>query len=100
MRQSTAHPTPLPNRVAPYEGQGDWTAVPTLDDAVAQHYLDEARRRQLTAQFNSAWDNTMPADLDALPPPEPFQETLSGLAQREVHEPDVFRHFFGNRTVV
>jgi hypothetical protein len=99
MRQSTPqHHPPSLNRIVAYNGGGEWADMPTLSDTVAQRLLDEARNRQLTAQFNSAWDNTAPADLDALPPPEPFQETLSGLVQREVHEPDVFRHFFGART--
>jgi hypothetical protein len=88
---------PSLNRILAYNGNDNWADLPTLADAVAQRLLDEARSRQLTAQFNSAWDNTAPAGLDDLPPPEPFQETLSGLVQREVHEPDVFRHFFGAR---
>jgi hypothetical protein len=37
----------------------------------------------------------MPADLDALPEPQPFRETIPGVAMREVNEPDLFRHFFG-----
>ena len=98
MRPSTPQQyLPSLNRIVAYNGHGDWADVPTLADTVAQRLLDQARSRQLTAQSNSAWDNTAPADLDVLPPPEPFQETLSGLVQREVHEPDVFRHFFGTR---
>lgn len=98
MRHSTPQPyLPSLNRVVSYNGNGNWAELPTLADTVAQRLVDEARSRQLTAQFNSAWDNTAPADLDDLLPPEPFQETLSGLVQREVHEPDVFRHFFGAR---
>jgi hypothetical protein len=95
MRQSTPqHYPPSLNRIVAYHG-ADWADLPVLAETVAQRLLDEARSRQLTAQFNSAWDNTAPAGLDELPPAEPFQETLSGLVQREVHEPDVFRHFFG-----
>ncbi|MFZ2652182.1 MAG: hypothetical protein WA210_18955 [Burkholderiaceae bacterium] len=98
MRQS--HPQQYPsslNQIVSYNGGGDWEELPSLADTLAQQLVGEAMRRQLTAQFNSAWDNTAPAELDSLPPTEPFQETLSGLAQREVHEPDVFRHFFGQR---
>jgi hypothetical protein len=29
------------------------------------------------------------------PPSQPFREPFSGVVIREVHEPDVFRHFFG-----
>lgn len=98
MSHSSPQPyLPSPNRGVTYHGSRNWADLPTLADTVAQRLLDEARSRQLTAQFNSAWDNTAPAELDDLPPPEPFQETLSGLVQREVHEPDVFRHFFGAR---
>ncbi len=97
MHHSTSQQVlPSLNRVVAYNGHDDWADLPTLAETVSQRLVDEARSRQLTAQFNSAWDNTAPADLDALPP-EPFQETLSGLVQREVHEPDVFRHFFGAR---
>ena len=45
--------------------------------------------------FASPWDNTMPAALDPVPDSQPFRETLTGLATREVIEPDVFQHFFG-----
>ncbi len=98
MRHSTPQQyLPSLNRIVAYNGNTDWADLPTLADTVSQRLVEEARSRQLTAQFNSAWDNTAPADLDALPPAEPFRETLSGLVQREVHEPDVFRHFFGAR---
>jgi len=30
-----------------------------------------------------------------VPVPQPFVERLSGLATREVIEPDLFQHFFG-----
>jgi hypothetical protein len=51
--------------------------------------LDSGYRQPVT------WDNTMPAALEPTVQPEPFRETLQGLAMREVREPDVFRHFFG-----
>jgi hypothetical protein len=54
-----------------------------------------SRRAQEAEEFNTAWNVTMPAELDELPPPQPFSETLQGLAMREVNEPEVFRHFFG-----
>lgn len=50
------------------------------------------------AEFNSAWNVTMPATLAALhepAPPAPFREAIEGLVMREVSEPEVFRHFFG-----
>ena len=36
----------------------------------------------------------MPAALDPITESGPFQETLSGLATRELRRPGVFRHFF------
>jgi hypothetical protein len=38
----------------------------------------------------------MPAIFDPLQPSAPLADThISGLASREIVEPDVFRHFFG-----
>ncbi len=48
-----------------------------------------------STSFQSPWDATLPADLDALAPSEPFCEILSGLSMREDKQPDVFHHFFG-----
>ena len=39
------------------------------------------------------WAPTMPAPLGDTPEPM-FQETIKGLSIREVHEPDLFKHFF------
>ncbi len=47
------------------------------------------------ADFNSAWNVTMPATLATLPEPTPFREAIEGLVMREVSEPEVFKHFFG-----
>lgn len=49
----------------------------------------------LNQRQGHAWINTMPAEFDPLVPSQPFHEPLSGLATREVHDYDVFRHFFG-----
>ena len=54
-----------------------------------------SRIAQEAEEFNTAWNVTMPADLVEMPAPQPFRETLQGLAMREVNEPEVFRHFFG-----
>jgi hypothetical protein len=83
------------NRVVAYGGSIEWEELPSLADSLAERLVNDARRRQTMPHYSSAWDNTMPAGLDVLVPAEPFQETLSGLVQREVREPDVFRHFFG-----
>ncbi len=46
------------------------------------------------------WSVTMPAPLDMPMVSAPFQEPLHGLAIREVHEPELFRHFFGPKPVI
>jgi len=48
-----------------------------------------------STSFDSPWSATMPVTLDPAPVSRPFVECLSGLATREVIEPDVFQHFFG-----
>ena len=83
------------NRLIAYNGSIEWEELPSLADSLAERLVNDVKRRQTMPYFSSAWDNTMPADLDVLAPTQPFQETLSGLVQREVLEPDVFRHFFG-----
>lgn len=89
--------------------QGDaieWEELPSLAATLAQRLTTRgAWRRGATARTDapdttvpgslSPWDATMPVELDTLAPSEPFSESLSGLATREVLEPDVFRHFFG-----
>ena len=92
-----------PYRIAPlravaHSGAIEWEELPSLAGTLAE-------RRQTAAQasnsafgrsaFGAAWSATMPAALDPLREPEPFRETLNGMAMREVHEPEVFRHFFG-----
>jgi hypothetical protein len=87
------------DRFRPASDVIEWEELPSMANSLAERLVnDPARRRggafSDAARF-SAWDNTMPADLLVITPSQPFQETLSGLAMREVHEPDVFRHFFG-----
>jgi len=64
----------------------EWEELPSLAGKLGKRF------------DNSVWDPTMPAPLDLAPPPSPpLRETLSGLATREVLEPDVFEHFFGSK---
>lgn len=78
----------------------EWEELPSLADSLAERMVNDPERRRYASQFDgapvSAWDNTMPADLLSIAPPQPYRETLSGLVTREVLEPDVFRHFFGS----
>jgi len=86
------------HRAIAHSGAIEWEELPSMADSLAE------RRRAATdasnqgfgrSDFGAAWSSTMPAGLDLLPEPEPFHEALNGMAMREVHEPDVFRHFFG-----
>lgn len=78
----------------------EWEELPSLAGSLSKRL---ARRASVDSQGANdaaftrlaAWDNTLPAALDPAPPSQPFREQLSGLATREVLEPDVFRHFFG-----
>jgi len=78
----------------------EWEELPSLADTLAERLINEPSQRRLEAQTgNSPWDNTLPADLLSFAPPQPFRETIDGLETREVTEPDLFRHFFGNQTI-
>jgi hypothetical protein len=59
------------------------------------HITPAALRRNSAAEFNTAWGVTLPADLAATQTPAPFNETIRGLAMREVDEPELFKLFFG-----
>ena len=76
----------------------EWEELPSLADSLAERLnsgpADPASQREAARRFTAAWDNTLPAQLDALPP-EPFCEPMRGLAVREVKEPEIFRLFFG-----
>jgi hypothetical protein len=89
------HYLPSLNRIVAYNGAIEWEELPSLADSLAQRLVNDAKRAQVAPHYTGAWDNTQPANLDLLAPPQPFQESLSGLATREVYEPEVFRHFFG-----
>ena len=68
-------------------GAIEWEELPSL----------AGRIRAATGPSSAGvpWDATRPADFDPAPPSQPFREPLTGVAIREVTEPDVFRHFFG-----
>jgi hypothetical protein len=84
----------------------EWEELPSLAATLAQRLTTRgAWRRDAAARTGgrddtppasvSPWDATLPVELDAVAPSQPFSEPLSGLATREVHEPGVFQHFFG-----
>jgi len=100
-RMSRPHPSTRSRAALPYLDSIEWEELPSMADSLTQRQqpLGMARRPAVApaepTHFNSAWTNTMPADLVDMAPSEPFRETLRGLVVREVHEPEVFRHFFG-----
>jgi len=80
--KSTATPLTLRNVSVPPIETIEWEELPPFEVA-------------LNHRHGHAWINTMPAELDPLVPSQPFQEALDGLVTREVHDRDLFRHFFG-----
>lgn len=72
----------------------EWEEMPSLARRVVQRGANDSAF-MATSSFGTVWDNTMPAALDPMPVSQPFCERIEGLATREVNEPGVFRHFFG-----
>lgn len=75
----------------------EWEELPSFADSLTQR-LVVLGKRPLGERVDAAvpaWIETMAAGFDLLPPSEPFREVVEGLATREVHEPEVFRLFFG-----
>jgi hypothetical protein len=81
----------------------EWEELPSLASAVAQRRqmpTDTAAARAFTpSTFGNAWSVTQRGDLHDLPAPQAFREPLRGMAVREVHEPEVFSHFFGEASM-
>lgn len=102
MRQPSStfvSPRPFAFRPLPASGAIEWEELPSLAGSLAARLVTLGTRRpgdRGPAVAGSAWDPTAPAPLAATPPPKPFREPLAGCAVREVDEPDVFRHFFGD----
>jgi hypothetical protein len=86
---------PSLNRIVANNDSIEWEELPSLIGSLAQCLVSEAERAPVVPQRTRVWDNTLPANLEAPAPTEPFQEALHGLSTRQVYEPDVFRHFFG-----
>lgn len=79
----------MPQRPSAFGALIEWEDMPSLTGR-----LVNTGAFQNAAAISQTWDVTMPAALDPITESGPFQETLSGLATRELREPDVFRHFF------
>ncbi|MBC8058700.1 MAG: hypothetical protein H7Y61_19185 [Rhizobiales bacterium] len=76
----------------------EWEELPSLARRVVPRGANDAEFLA-TSSFGRVWDNTMPASLDISPPSQPFSERIEGLATREVNEPGIFRHFFGEANI-
>ena len=94
------------HRAVAYGETIEWEELPSFADSLSRRLVprgslvrtspDTVPDFETSSVFASPWNTTMAAELDTLPPPsQPFREALDGLALREVNEPDVFRHFFG-----
>ncbi len=86
MHFSSASPSRTYRSAAP-AGAIEWEELPSLAGSLT-HRIAAATARP--------WDSTRPAELDTSVPSQPFREPVDGLEIREVNEPDVFRHFFGD----
>lgn len=96
-------------RTHDHHGAIEWEELPSLADSLSArliargHVAKVAEPRQRPPlsihheqdHASAAWDATRPAALDTSPPEQPFREPVKGVAIREVHAPEVFRHFFG-----
>jgi len=78
----------------------DWEELPSLAKRVIHrcsapgHGANDSLFQD-SKSFESPWSATMPVALEPSPCSPPFVERLTGLATREVIEPDLFLHFFG-----
>lgn len=77
----------------------EWEELPSMADSLRERLTvlgqQHVRHSGFGATEASVWAATRPAGLES--PSEPvFAEAMQGLAVREVNEPDVFRHFFGD----
>lgn len=79
----------------------DWDGVHSVADLSALGCINPGSAGRVWPTGPSVlggWAPTMPADLDDTPEPM-FQETIKGLSTREVHEPELFMHFFEHSIV-
>lgn len=76
----------------------EWEDVPSLAETLNVRLINPDlanRNRPIVPSVLGGWEPTMPAELDDTPPPM-FHEVFQGLSIREVHEPELFQHFFGD----
>ena len=79
----------------------DWADIPFMADSAVSRLISpdvSTAVQPVVPSVMAGWEPTMPAVLDHTPAPK-FQEAIKGLSIREVHEPDLFKHFF-QRSIV
>lgn len=90
----------------------EWEELPSLVNVVLRRHVPQGSytlAASLVSQARSrlglrsaphaapVWEETRPAPFEPSYPSTPLCETeLGGLDTREIVEPDVFKHFFGN----
>ncbi len=84
----------MPHRPSAFGALIEWEELPSLSERLVNVDARRGTTFQNLQGISQTWDVTMPAALDPITESGPFQETLTGLATRELREPDVFRHFF------
>lgn len=84
----------MPHRASAFGALIEWEELPSLSERLLNLDTRRSGAFQNPRAISHTWDVTMPAALDPVAESGPFQETLAGLATRELREPDVFRHFF------
>jgi hypothetical protein len=65
----------------------DWELQPSLAHLV--------KRSDGDARDVPTWVETLPMPFEPTPEPVTFCEPLQGLSMRDLHEPEIFRAFFG-----
>ena len=106
--RSTLPPTLNPHssghdsRVVGYSDAIEWEELPSLSGSLDRRVINPEvgqARPIVPSVLGAAWDHTMPAELETPAPVSVFHETLEGLSMREVYEPELFRHFFGESII-
>ena len=79
----------------------EWEEVPSLADQLKIRLINPAvpaQGRPIVPSVLGDWQPTMPLNFDDSLP-SMFEEVFEGLSIREIHEPDLFQHFFGESKV-
>jgi hypothetical protein len=95
------------HRALAYTDAIEWETMPSVLDEVVQPRVPaepaSARSRVVAHDLHeawfgetTAWNITMPADLDELPPATPHRHSIDGLDVQEVRDPETFLRYFSS----